>query len=170
MSGRQLILLRHAKSSWADPGQADHERPLSGRGRRQTDAVARWLQARDAEPDLVLCSSALRTRETWERMRTLLHWEVPVEVEPALYLADAAAILEQVAAQGGAAGRVLVLGHNPGISQAAGALARREIELRTACLAWLEADGAWERQARLPLPAARLLHLSCPEREPADEA
>lgn len=166
----QLILLRHAKSSWADPGQADHDRPLNGRGRRQTDAVARWLHARDAEPDLVLCSAARRTRETWERIQALLHWDAPVQVEPALYLAEAETLLEQVAAHGGAAGRVLVLGHNPGISQAAGALARREIELRTACLAWLELDDAWERLARLPLPAARLHHLSCPEREPADEA
>ncbi len=65
-SGRTLILVRHAKSSW-DRDVDDHDRPLSGRGRRDGEAIGRVLIQRPATPDLVLCSTATRTRETWDR-------------------------------------------------------------------------------------------------------
>ena len=66
-SGRHtLIAVRHAKSSW-DLDVDDHDRPLSGRGRRDADALGRWLTERSLQPDLVLCSTAARTQETWSR-------------------------------------------------------------------------------------------------------
>ena len=64
--GRTLILVRHAKSSW-DLDVDDHERPLSGRGRRDAEAIGRLLALQSLRPDLVLCSTATRTRETWDR-------------------------------------------------------------------------------------------------------
>ena len=60
----QLILMRHAKSSWDDPAAADFDRPLNGRGRRSAKALGHWLRQRGWLPDRVLCSSARRTRET----------------------------------------------------------------------------------------------------------
>src|ERR671921_212111 len=62
---RTLVLVRHAKSSW-DLDVDDHERPLSGRGRRDAVAIGQELAKRGIRPDLVLCSTAVRTRETWE--------------------------------------------------------------------------------------------------------
>src|SRR5258708_30793706 len=59
---RRLVLLRHAKSAW--PDVPDHERPLAGRGRRAAPAAGRWLRESGYVPDLVICSTALRARET----------------------------------------------------------------------------------------------------------
>ena len=64
----RLLLLRHAKSSWDDPSLADHERPLAPRGHRAAESMAEHLRSSVPHPDLVLCSSALRTRETLDRM------------------------------------------------------------------------------------------------------
>src|ERR1700744_695336 len=61
---RRLVLLRHAKSDW--PDVADHERPLAKRGRRDAPVVGRWLGASGYTPDAVVCSTALRARQTWE--------------------------------------------------------------------------------------------------------
>jgi len=63
-TSKRLFVLRHAKSSWDDPGLADHDRPLAPRGRRATQAIAAHLDAAGIAPDLVLCSSARRARET----------------------------------------------------------------------------------------------------------
>ena len=60
----RLILIRHAKSSWANPGQGDHARPLNPRGRRAATAIGGWLADKGYVPDLILCSDAQRTRET----------------------------------------------------------------------------------------------------------
>ena len=63
---KQLFVLRHAKSSWDDPGLDDHERPLAPRGRRAAQLISAYLRASKIEPALVLCSSARRARETLE--------------------------------------------------------------------------------------------------------
>ena len=82
---RELILLRHAKSSWGQAELADHDRPLNGRGRRQAPLVGAWLAAEDCEPDLVLCSSARRARETLEGLLGASGWQPPVVFEEGLY-------------------------------------------------------------------------------------
>ncbi|MDF1856940.1 histidine phosphatase family protein [Pseudooceanicola sp.] len=106
---KRLILIRHAKSSWAEPGIDDHDRPLNSRGRRSASAIGAWLRKMGYQPDLVLCSTALRTRETCD----LLALEAKVMHLPALYLAEAEAILSALQA---ATGKTLALiGHNPGI-------------------------------------------------------
>jgi phosphohistidine phosphatase len=66
VSERRLYLLRHAKSSWKEAGLADHDRPLARRGRRAAKAIGRHLREQRVEPELVLCSTARRTRETLE--------------------------------------------------------------------------------------------------------
>src|SRR6266508_2923118 len=65
VSERTLLVLRHAKSDWPD-GVPDAERPLAGRGRREAPLVGRWLRESGHIPDLVVCSPALRARQTWE--------------------------------------------------------------------------------------------------------
>ena len=67
-NGRTLVIVRHAKSSW-DYDVDDHERPLSARGRRDAEALGRLLSQRSLRPDLVFCSTATRTRQTWEYAR-----------------------------------------------------------------------------------------------------
>lgn len=68
---RRLIVLRHAKATHK-PGFTDVDRPLTARGLRDADAAGEWLRDRELIPDLVLCSSALRTRETWDRVALAL--------------------------------------------------------------------------------------------------
>ena len=63
---KRLWLLRHAKSSWDDPGLADHDRPLAPRGRKAGKRMRRWAAEHDVRPDLVLCSTAVRAQATLE--------------------------------------------------------------------------------------------------------
>jgi phosphohistidine phosphatase len=110
-----LVLMRHAKSAYP-PDIPDYDRPLSERGRRNAASARMWLIDHDAVPAHAIVSSAQRTRETWaildfnERCR--------VEFRPELYLADAATIvaLAQTRARGET---TLMLGHNPGMHEAA---------------------------------------------------
>lgn len=61
---RRLVLMRHAKSDWGSPSLADHDRPLNKRGRRDGPRMAAWIAENGLRPDLILCSTARRTRET----------------------------------------------------------------------------------------------------------
>lgn len=116
---RTLILMRHAKSSWDNPGLDDHDRPLNERGKRSARALGDWLRREWLAPGEVLCSKAHRTRETL----TGLELANPrVVLSDALYLAGAA---EMLAVLHGAVGEtVLMLGHNPGTALLAHRLVR----------------------------------------------
>jgi phosphohistidine phosphatase len=139
----RLYLLRHAKSSWKEHGLADHDRPLAPRGRRAAKAIGRHLRDQGIEPELVLCSSATRARETLERVR-LAH----AQIEPELYGAGADALLARLHEVPPAVASVMLIGHNPGIQQLALLLARPVPELQpleqkfpTAALATLALPG-----------------------------
>jgi len=92
---KRIYLLRHAKSSWKDTSLPDHDRPLTGRGRRTAKAIARHVRENDIEPELVLCSTARRARETLDRIEPALGGAA-VEVEPDLYAASATALLQRL--------------------------------------------------------------------------
>jgi phosphohistidine phosphatase len=119
---RRLILMRHAKSSWAETDQRDIDRPLNGRGERGAAAIGGWLAARGLVPDAALVSTAVRTQQTWERLGPAFG-EVPVTLRADLYHAEATAMLRALRTAPDAA-TVLMLGHQPGIGAfAAGLLA-----------------------------------------------
>jgi phosphohistidine phosphatase len=147
---KTLFLLRHAKSSWDDPGLPDHDRPLAPRGERAAKAIADHIREREITPDLVLCSTALRTRETLDRIVPTLGDDVETEIERGLYAASATELLERLWALDEQVESVLLVGHNPGIEQLALTLAGggdEVAEMRrkfpTAALATLEFDGRW---------------------------
>lgn len=164
-----LLLLRHAKSSWDDPGQRDHDRPLSERGRRAAAAMAAHLRRSGAAPDLVLCSSARRTQETLAAIRGALPRGVPVETTDDLYEVGADSLLERLQQVPSSAATLLLVGHNPGIEDLAARLAgpggdRAAAEalgrkFPTGALATLQFDGAW---ADLAWGAARLTGFVAP--------
>src|SRR4051794_41904037 len=96
MTGREvgtLVLLRHAKSAWPE-GVPDHERPLAGRGRRDAPEAGRWLRQVGLQFDLVLCSTALRARQTWELAAAELDTAPPGRFEDRPYPADAGELLD----------------------------------------------------------------------------
>jgi phosphohistidine phosphatase len=119
---KRLILLRHFKSSWHEPGLADHDRPLAERGQRDAALMAEAMVARGLTPDLILCSPARRTRETLAALEPGLGNGREVVFVEALYSGPEVDYRRIIAAQGGGAGRLLVIGHNPRIHATALAL------------------------------------------------
>lgn len=155
---RELVLIRHAKSAW--PDLPDRDRPLAPRGRRQAPLVGTWLRAAGRLPDLVLCSTARRARETWQLMAVELCAPVHVTNEEWIYGADAASLLDLIRQVPEEVQTLLLVGHAPGIpdlallladdrraasaGDAAGdALKRASGKFPTAGVAVLAIAGAW---------------------------
>jgi phosphohistidine phosphatase len=115
---RQLLLMRHAKSSWDDAGLPDRDRPLSDRGRRAVLAMRAAMRDLGLAPDVVLVSPAVRTLAT---LAALEPWDdTPLtEVMEALYLADTAKLLAALHGVAETARSVLLVGHNPGMHELA---------------------------------------------------
>jgi phosphohistidine phosphatase len=111
---RTLFLLRHAKSSWADPTLADHDRPLAPRGRRAAKRIADHVRSEAVRPRLVLCSSARRAQETLTELRPALGDHAEVITED-LYGADAGEILHRLGEVDQNIASVMIVGHNPGL-------------------------------------------------------
>jgi phosphohistidine phosphatase len=148
-----LYLLRHAKSSRADPTLPDHERPLAPRGRRDAKRIAKHLARLAIAPELVLCSPAERTRATLELLRPALGATPTVALEAELYAASSDSLLERIRALPEAVDSVMLIGHNPGLQQLALVLpsagAARELlgaKFPTAALATLTlANTTWSQ-------------------------
>jgi phosphohistidine phosphatase len=119
---KQLILFRHAKSSWKG-ARADVSRPLAERGKRDAPRMGRRLAARRARPALVLSSHATRALETARLIMPPLAYEPDkLAIVEDLYLATPDEILDVVAAQDDAYACVLLVGHNPGLTELANLL------------------------------------------------
>ncbi len=110
-----MFLLRHAKSSWADPALADHDRPLAPRGRRAAKRIADYVRSEGVRPALVLCSSARRARETLTELNEALGDQAEVLVTDDLYGADAGEILHRLGEVDQNIASVMIVGHNPGL-------------------------------------------------------
>ena len=119
---RQLLLLRHAKSSWDEPGLTDHARALNARGRRAAVAMARAMRELGLAPDIIVVSSARRTLQTLEALRPFEHSPL-IEPMNALYLAPWQLLLEGIRTVPPTARSLLMIGHNPGLHELALALA-----------------------------------------------
>ncbi|MGW0837182.1 SixA phosphatase family protein [Streptomyces prunicolor] len=111
---RRLVVLRHAKSAWPE-GVPDHQRPLAPRGRRDAPAVGIALAETDSLPDLALCSTAVRARQTWELASAEWGTPPPVRYEPSLYAADVPELLDAVHQVPPEVETLLLIGHNPGL-------------------------------------------------------
>ncbi|MBF0562220.1 MAG: histidine phosphatase family protein [Alphaproteobacteria bacterium] len=122
---KRLLLMRHAKSSWAGQGVADFDRPLSPRGAAAASAMGEYMARQHLFPDLVLCSAARRARETCERVVQSLG-SVEVMVEAALYSADTSEWFDRLRLLPASAVLVLVIGHNPSLQALALELADTE--------------------------------------------
>lgn len=143
---KTVYLLRHAKSSWDDPDLADHERPLAPRGERVTPRVAAHLRVEGLAPDAILCSSAVRTRQTLALLGDAVPAHAAVHVEDGLYAASAHTVLDRLRALPDNVEAPMVIGHNPGLQQLAillagsgPALGRLRRKFPTAALAVLRA-------------------------------
>jgi phosphohistidine phosphatase len=132
---KRLLVLRHAKSSWADASLDDWQRPLNDRGRRDAPRVGAWLRDRSLVPDLIVTSDAVRARETAAAVADAAGYTREIVVEPSLYHAtpaDAIAVLKSISAQ--TAHRVLIVGHNPGLEDLVSRLSGEHHDLVTAAI------------------------------------
>ena len=162
---RTLVLMRHAKSAYPD-GVPDHDRPLAARGIREAGLAGDWL--RDAVPpiDAVLCSTALRTRQTLDRTGV----DAPVSYLEQLYGATLGTILGEINRIGDDVATLLLVNHEPTVSQVAlglagrpgsdtEALGRIELKFPTSGIAVLRVPGAW---SALELNGAELVSFHVP--------
>ena len=120
---KTLYLLRHAKSSWDDPGLKDEERPLNERGFRAATVMGLYFAQCGFRPDVILCSTARRALETLDQVRPRLAGKPALTIDKAIYRADSAALLALVRDLPESAGSALIVGHNPALEEFALSLA-----------------------------------------------
>lgn len=147
-----MLLLRHAKSSWDEPFQTDHERPLARRGRKAAPLMGEFMAEAGLIPDLVLCSSARRARETWELASGPLGSSCPVEILEDLYHASVQSLIAVLREVPQGFDSVLMVGHNPTFEDLATTLVASE-------------GGEAEREMRRKFPTGALAVIDFPETE-----
>jgi phosphohistidine phosphatase len=147
-----LHLLRHAKSSWAEAGLDDHDRPLAPRGEKAVRRIGEHLAKTAHPPELVLCSSARRTTMTLAGITASLPAGVDTSVEAPLYAASGGELLERLRRVSDDVDGVMIIGHNPGLEDLAlllvgagdGSLrARLATKYPTGALATMSFTGSW---------------------------
>lgn len=132
---KKLLLLRHAKSSWADATLTDFERPLNERGRLAAPLVGKFMRERQLNPDLVISSPAKRTRETIALVMEAAHIETELRYDERIYEASVGNLLEVVSQIEDDKREVLLVGHNPGFENLLESLTGESERMPTAALA-----------------------------------
>ncbi|MEO0574175.1 MAG: histidine phosphatase family protein [Pseudomonadota bacterium] len=137
-----LTLLRHAKSDWNDPDLSDHDRPLNQRGERDAPEMGKRLRARGIRPSLLMTSTAHRASQTCKMVAGALGFPVEfIHRERELYLAGPQTILNTLARQDESFHHVLIVCHNPGISEFAQMLSDNLVtEMPTCGMLTIEAE------------------------------
>lgn len=132
---KELLVLRHAKSSWADGTLPDHDRPLQARGERDAPRMGRLLQAEGLLPDLIVTSTARRARDTAGLAAAAAGYQGEIEETHSFYHASPHAYLDRLRTLPPGVERVLVVGHNPGMEELVEVLTGVQERFPTAALA-----------------------------------
>jgi phosphohistidine phosphatase len=132
---KTLLVLRHAKSDWSDARLADHDRPLNKRGARDAPRMGRLVRDERLIPDLILTSTAMRTRQTVEALVVATGYAGDVDARPDLYGAGPEACVQALRGVPDRYQRVMVVGHNPGVEALVEQLTGSATRLPTAALA-----------------------------------
>jgi phosphohistidine phosphatase len=112
---KRLLVLRHAKSSWADSSQDDWQRPLNARGLRDAPRVGEWLRKRAMVPHILITSDAVRALTTAKAVAQAAGYSRDIVTDPTLYHAGPEALFDALNVVSDAADTVLIVGHNPGL-------------------------------------------------------
>lgn len=148
-----LSLFRHAKSAWGNPGLGDFDRPLAPRGEKAAPRMGAYMALEGLAPDVALCSTAKRARQTLELAQE--EWETMPDIrfEDGLYHAGPAQMLQILQALPANCAHAMIIGHNPGMYSLAAtlsgdgkgnALDTLETNFPTAALAVIEFEGDWK--------------------------
>ena len=171
MEGRELLVLRHGKSSWDSDAETDLERPLAKRGKRDAPRIAEWIGERGLVPDLIIGSPAKRARQTARRVAKALDLDPQgVVTDERIYYGGVRDILRILAECDAEIDRVMVVGHNPTLESLVGYLAGTSVVdfdapkfFPTCALARIRMPGDWED---LEHGSGRLLELIRPKELP----
>ena len=148
---KRLILMRHAKSAWNTDAKTDHERPLNARGIKDAPRIAGAIAERGWQPQLVLSSDSKRTQETWRRMEKAFDKFPLVTFLPSLYHSGIGDIQEAIEFIHPDTQTILILGHNPGWSNACGWLSGTYIEMKTAtAILMTSPEESWQKAIQTP--------------------
>ncbi len=149
---KTLLILRHGKSSWADNGMDDHDRPLKGRGKRSAKLIGETLKRLDLVPDRIVTSTAKRASETAVRVSKASGFHGALERTRDLYLSGADSYVRTLIARAEASDeRVMLVGHNPDCENLVHRLSGAREPITTANLACIDFDvDAWEDVAATP--------------------
>jgi phosphohistidine phosphatase len=158
MQAVRLVLMRHAKAADGE-GQPDHDRPLTSTGESDAAAMGRWLRDNVAVPEAVMCSSALRARQTWAAVAARLTGPPEPSYLRALYQAGPGQVLELLQEVPADIDSLLVVGHNPTMQELVAAMTGRPPSgFPAGALAVLDVEGSWTTPG-----AARLQALVRPD-------
>ena len=162
MAGKELFLVRHAKSSWDDPTISDHDRPLNERGLRNAPDMGSRLSDREVSPDGLISSTALRARTTAEIMAVSLNCPKDgIVLDCALYHASATELQEYIGGLDDSHFSVMLFGHNPGMTSLVSHLFGLPIDnlptcgvvhLQFSAESWAEASRSMPSEATIDFP------------------
>lgn len=138
---RTLLLVRHAKSSWDEVALPDRERPLSERGKRDAPLMGERLARDGVKPDLILSSPACRALSTARLIAAALDYLADILVDDRLYACDAKTLLGVIAELGDDLKRVMIVGHNPELTELAHRFSREITRMPTCAVAQFTFDG-----------------------------
>lgn len=111
---KRVIILRHAKSDWADEGLADYDRPLNKRGRSDAPRMGEILALANHVPELIISSPALRAKQTAELVAEACEYKKSaIQWEESLYGASSKDIIATLRQLPDDVMRPLIIGHNP---------------------------------------------------------
>jgi len=145
---RTLFLLRHAKAENAAPGSPDPDRALNERGRQAAQTMGKYVKKKNLTFDLVLCSTALRARETAESLLAAAEMVVTVDYDQRIYEASPGQLLEVISEVKDELRNVLLVGHNPGMEELIRTLTDELEQISPCTLAKIDYDGReWSRVA-----------------------
>jgi phosphohistidine phosphatase len=168
-SEKTLTILRHAKAEAGSASQNDHERALTHRGIEACHVIGEYMAKQGLTFDRVLCSTAVRARQTWEEVQRFYKTSAPTAHEKKLYLASGNEILNLLSHMPEPVNSLLIIGHNPGLHQLAVKLAgtgdsvlldRLALKFPTCALAGLMLDPPWKK---IPHARGRLLEFITPK-------
>jgi len=144
---KTILILRHGKSDWGDTTRADFDRPLAPRGRKDVPLMGRVLARFKHTPDLILSSPARRAAETATLAASASGYKADIQFEPDLYFEGVSAVFDILRRVPDSVGRVLVVGHNPTLTDAVATLCwaqptnkPEDLRLPTAALVCLDAN------------------------------
>lgn len=140
-----LVVVRHAKSSWKEPGLSDHQRPLNKRGRRDSLFLARCVAESLGCPDLIVSSPALRAKTTAETFAAAAGYETSqVVLDERIYEACVPDLIEVIRQLPDTAAIVFLFGHNPGMTELINAVSNVQLDnLPTCGMATFRSDAPW---------------------------